>query len=613
MNEPKQMEGQIEESTRELMQRILKKLQPPPNLDLAQWADEYRRLSSEASAEPGRWRTDKAPFQREIMQAISDPHVRKVVVKSCAQIGKTDGLIMNTIGYYMHWRPCGIMMMQPTISLGEEMSKTRLDTMLRDSPCLSELVDRQGRRSGNTIMYKKFPGGYLRITGANSTTDLAGRPIKVLLADEVDRYPISAGEEGNPLLLAEKRQTTFWDRKTVVVSTPTMKSTSRIEAEYINSTMEEWNVPCPQCSKLQPFTWAQLKFDKENPQDVRYECSHCGYPGEEWEWKNQNRNGKYVAAHPKRKVRGFHLNTLASPFCGWPEIVEKFLKAKRQLDQGQNEDMIVFMNTELGEVWDEKGESVEGSTLYDRKEWYGCEVPDDVLILTAGIDTQDDRFEVEVVGWGKGLESWGIRYQKIYGDLKQPQIWEELDKFLLQPWHKADGTEMLVVAACMDTGGHFSNEVAQFCKARWHRRIMAIKGKNTPEAPYIPKERSSNREGAPLWMIGVDAGKSQLYQRLQVQVKGPNYCHWPLEEEAGYDEAYFEGLTAEKLVVRYRKGRAIMAWEIKDAAHKRNEPLDIRNYATAAVKITNPAELRSEPGSKQRKVRQGRRMISSGS
>ena len=538
----------IPRGTLDVLARCAAVLKPPPELTLSQWADRYRVLSAESSAEPGRWHTDKAPYQREIMDAIGDPHIRKVVIMSAAQIGKTDAFILNPLGYYMDYAPAPILVMQPTLDMGQTFSKDRLAPMIRDTPELRDKVDVKSRYSGNTIMKKNFPGGHITIVGANSATGLASRPIKVLLADEVDRYPASAGTEGDPLSLAQKRQTTFWDKKTVIVSTPVLKGQSRIETEFNQSTREEWNVPCPACGHYQPLVWANVVFDREDPQgEVRYKCERCGEVLGEYQWKQAARRGRFVAENPGAEARGFHLNTLASTFCGWKEIVQKFLVAKEQLDQGNPEGMKVWVNTELGETWEEQGEVVEDAELLGRRELYEADVPDGVLVLTAGIDVQDDRFEVEVVGWGVGKESWGTR-------------------------------------------------------DRWERKVWAIKGKGGSDVPFIRNPTTNNRVKAPLFTLGVDAGKALLYQRLRHQTKGPNYCHFPINEEAGYDGDYFKGLTAEKMVVRFRKGRPVVTWELKDSKHKRNEPLDLRNYATAALEITNPV-LQVTEGAPQPRMR----------
>lgn len=599
----------------ELLKRVAEVFVPPPQMTLSQWADEYRRLSPESSAEPGRWHTDKAPYQREIMDAIGDTHNRKVVVMTAAQIGKT-AMLMNMLGYYMHYYPAPVLVMQPTLDMAQTFSKDFLAPMIRDTPVLSGLVDTKSRYSGNTILKKNFPGGHVTIIGANSPASLASRPIKVLLCDEVDRYQASAGTEGDPLLLAQKRQTTFWDKKTVIVSTPTIKGKSRIEEEYLESTQEEWNVPCPECGTLQPLVWGNVIFDKENlDKGIFYKCEHCGCVNGEQEWKERERYGQFVPANPSAATRGFHLNTLASTFCGWREIVEKFLQAKKRLNQGDPEEMQVWVNTELGETWEEPGEQIEGADLLARREVYSATVPDGVLVLTAGVDVQDDRFEVEVVGWGVGKESWGIRYQKIYGDLLKEQIWEDLDKFLAASWHKADGTALNIIATCIDSGGHFNNQVYRFAKERTMRRIWAIKGQGGQGVPYTRNPTYNNRVKTPLFMIGVDAGKALIYQRLKHEPPercGPNYCHFPLNEEAGYDEAYFKGLTSEKAVTRFRKGRSVTVWEIKDSLHKRNEPLDLRNYATAALELANPILQKPEDAQVQQKQTYRRRQLSRG-
>ena len=595
-----------------MLARCVATLKPPPELTLSQWADRYRMLSAESSAEPGRWHTDKAPYQREIMDAIGDPHIRRVVIMCAAQLGKTE-LLLNILGYFMAYAPAPILVMQPTLDMGQTFSKDRLAPMIRDTPVLRGLVDVKSRYAGNTILKKNFPGGHITIVGANSATGLASRPIKVLLADEVDRYPGSAGTEGDPLSLAQKRQTTFWDKKTVMVSTPVIKGHSRIETEYNQSTREEWNVPCPECGHYQPFVWANLIFDPDDLQkEIVYKCERCGCVANEYRWKQQSQQGRFVAENPGTETRGFHLNTLASTFCGWKEIVQKFIVAKEQLDQGNPEGMKVWVNTELGETWEERGEQVEDTELFNRREIYDAVVPEEVLVLTAGVDVQDDRFEVEIVGWGVGKESWGIRYQKIYGDMLKEQVWEDLDAFLQTVWCKKDGTALRIISCCIDSGGHHTDQVYRFTKERYERGVWAIKGKGGAEVPYIRNPTTNNRVKTPLFIIGVDAGKALLYLRLRHNTKGPNYCHFPANEEAGYDETYFKGLTSEKMVVRFRKGRSVTVWELKDSKYKRNEPLDLRNYATAALEIANPVLAKPEPGMAQRTRRAGRRRITGG-
>lgn len=597
----------VKEHTIKLFRKIFKTLQPPPKITITEWADEYRRLSPEASAEPGRWKTSKAPYQAEIMNAIGDIEVQKVVVMSAAQIGKSDACVLNPLGYYMHYDPSPIMIMQPTIQMAETFSKDRVAPMLRDTPVLSDKVNDKSRNSGNTILQKIFPGGHCTLVGANSPSSLASRPIRILLADEIDRYPATAGNEGDPLLLASKRLTTFWNKKIVCVSTPTIKGLSRIEVEYEHSTQEEWTVPCPACGAYTTLDWANVQFNKENPEAIYYVCPACGVVEEEHTWKELFYLGKFVAKYPSRKVRGFHLNSLASLFVDWSDIVKKFLVANEEKKKGNIEQLKAWTNTEMGQTWEEDSQMIEADSLYLRCEEYDAEVPAEVLVLTAGVDVQDDRFEMEVVGWGVEKESYGIYYKVMYGDLKSNNIWKDLDDFLNRTFETADGRKLKILATCIDSGGHFTQEVYRFCKSRVARRIWAIKGKGGTQTAYYSKPSYSNAFKTPLFTLGVDTGKAILYQRLTVNEPGPNYCHFPVGEGRGYGEEYFKGLTAEKMVISYKKGRAQYVWKLKEGI-KRNEPLDIRNYATAALEITNPILKKEQPAEvkKQKKTRRTR-------
>ncbi|MCH5195933.1 MAG: phage terminase large subunit family protein [Oscillospiraceae bacterium] len=573
-------------ATRDLFRRVFSVLKPPPDMTLSQWADEKRVLSKKSSAEPGRWKTSKAPYQREIMDAISDVSVQKVVVMSAAQIGKTDGFILNTIGYYMDYDPSPIMVMQPNLQTGESFSKDRLSPMIQDTPALREKVSDKTRNSGNTILHKEFPGGHITIVGANSPSGLRSRPIRILLADEIDGYPPTAGKDGDPLLLASKRLTTFWNKKEVFISTPTVKGESRIEIEFENSTQEVWNVPCPACGEYQALEWGQVIFDKNNLDEINYTCEKCGTISSEVEWKELFIKGKFFPRFPERTVRGFYLNSLASLFVEWREIVEKFLVANEEKKKGNIEMLKAWTNTEMAQTWEEEGSEIDNDLLYNRREKYNCEVPDSVLVLTAGIDTQDDRFEIEVVGWGADRESWGIKYQIIYGDLDQQPIWDKLDAFLNQTFIRADGSKLKIIRACLDVGGHYFNQGLKFCKKRLQRGIYPIRGRAGFDVPYIPRPSKNNREQTPLFTLGVDTGKALIYQALAATEEGANYCHFPKESDRGYTEDYFKGLTAERMVLTYTKGKAHYVWRLKENWTKRNEPLDCRNYARAALEIS---------------------------
>lgn len=591
---------ELKPHTAAMMCRIIEKLKPPPKLTLSQWADKYRMLNAKASAMPGPWRTDNAPWLREIMDAMSDPRIRKVVVMCCAQVGKTDGIILNAAGYNMHYAPGPMMIMEPTIEMAEALSKDRLTPMIEDSPELNRLVAGRSRGSGNTILKKDFPGGAITLVGANSPAGLRSRPVKILLADEVDAYPQSAGDEGDPLLLAAKRTTTFWDSKIGMVSTPTEEGTSRIKLEYDAGTQKEWCLPCPECGEYQPMVWANLhgpnggEFDKNDTGNLTYTCAVCGCICSEYQWRAQRAKGKYIARNPGAPHESYHMNTIGAGFGPWKDMVDKFLQANEERKAGSIDQMKVWVNTELGEVWSEPGETVEAEELMNRCEPYQAEVPDEVRVLTAGVDTQDDRFEVEVVGWNETRQSWGIRYQKIYGDLTQPTVWADLDRFLRQPFYKANGEALYLRGAFMDSQGHFQEKVLPFCKEREFLHFHGIKGVAGFGKEYPGKPSTNNRQKIEQVIVGVDAGKARVYHSLRVlDESAPLYCHFPKNPEAGYyKDEYFRGLAAEKEVIRMRMGRPVKTWEIKDHRHKRNEPLDCRNYATACLEFINPPELK---------------------
>lgn len=572
--------------TQRLFHRLMEAYATPPEMTVSEWADQYRMLSPEASAERGRWRTDRAPYQREIMDAVGDPRVERVVVKSSAQVGKTE-ILLNTIGYYMDYDPAPMMYIQPTEGMAESFSKDRLSPMIRDCPVLAgKILDTSDKRKGNTTFHKSFPGGHITMIGANAPSKLASRPIRVLLLDEVDRFPASAGREGDPIALAVKRTTTFWNRKILEVSTPTIKGESQIDKDFDKSTAEELEVACPQCGAYQEYAWEQLKFDHESGTDeahvLGFVCKECGALSKEAAWKRQPIRWK--AKYPGRKWRGFHLNELASPWKRWDEVVEDFLRAKHDGPQA----MKVWHNTALGLSWEERGELDFDELLLRRRQMYNCLVPEQVLVLTAAVDVQDNRLEYEIVGWGAEKKSWGIQYGVIMGDPGQMETWTALDDVLFDTYTRADGQQLQVMTTCIDSGGHYGSEVFAYCRARESRRVWAIKGRGGAGEAFIKRPKSRHASGAWLFTIGVDVGKDTLHSRLKVQFPDhPGYCAFPMEPGRGYDEAYFEGLTAERRVTHTQGGRSVTKWE-KRSDHARNEPWDLRNYNQAALEILNP-------------------------
>ena len=575
---------------KKIYRKIINNWAPPINLNVSNWADRHRKLSSETSAEPGQWNTDRAPYQREIMNSINDPDIEKIVVMSSSQVGKSE-ILNNIIGYFIDNDPGPMLLIQPTIELAQSYSKERIAPMIRDTETLRQKVsDVKTRDTNNTILMKVFPGGFLAMGGANSPAGLASRPIRILLADEIDRYPVSAGTEGDPLALAERRTTTFWNRKKIFVSTPTIKDVSRIEVEYQKGTRERWCIECPHCGDYQYINLYGIKFDHKKDEkgnytvwNVVFQCPACLEKFDEHIWKSQP--GQWIAENCEAKgARSFHLNAFVSPWCTWESIIKEWLESK-----GDPERLKVIVNTLFGESFEFKGEIENEDFLLERCENYDADLPEGVLILTAGVDVQDDRLEYEIVGWGKGEESWGIEYGVIMGRPDKKSTWNLLSDKLSQTYKFKNGVGFSIACACVDSGGHFTSDVYAFCKKNEHRRIFAIKGQGGSGIPLVYKIYRSKNENAAVFILGVDSGKSTIMGRLKVPQRGDGYCHFPSNENKGYDRIYFKGLISEKLVKRKVKGQIKVGWEkISTSNTKRNEPIDLRNYAFAALKILNP-------------------------
>ena len=576
----------------ELYKFTLLMLKPPRLLNVSDWADQNRILVSESSSEPGRWRTDRAPYQREIMNAFTQPGVWEIVIMASAQVGKTE-LELNMMGRAIDVDPGPMLFIQPTDGFAEDFSKRRVAPMIRACPVLQRKVyEAKSRDAGNTITMKTFPGGSVAFTGANSPTELAGRPVRYVFMDEIDRFPASAGTEGDPLELAERRTETFrHNRKVVKTSTPTIKGASKIEKAYMNGTQEEWHTECPHCKKYSFIRFDQIKFDKEEYKDadgernyhvrnVRWQCPYC--QGETREYDTKRCPAKWVPKNPEAieaGVRSFRLNAFMSPWSDWTDICRSFMKAH------DNPELLkVFVNTMLGESWEMRDRSGAPEAMHARREIYNAEVPTGVLVLTCGMDTQDNRLEYEVVGWGREEQSWGIAKGVIPGRADAPEVWAEVDDLLDREWTLANGMKMRILATFIDSGGHFTQEIYRECAARASKRIWAVKGEGG-DKPYVRLMKKDNgRDKATRFIIGVDSGKEAIMYATSVEEPGPRYMHYPKDYTCGYDIEYFRGLISEKMVLHRRMGQTVVTWE---KTYERNEPLDCRNYARAAYKYFN--------------------------
>lgn len=568
-----------------LFQKINTVWSPPPKVKISEWADTYRKLSPEASSSPGQWHT--ADYQKDVMDAIIDPDIEKIVLMWSSQVGKTE-IELNIAGYYIHQDPAPIMVVLPSKDpLAKDWSRDRLAPMIRDTEVLSERVsDPKARDGENSTLHKKFPGGLIIMTGANVAADLASRPIRILLCDEVDRFPISAGTEGDPIALAEKRQQTFWNRKKVYVSTPTVEGASRIHTDYLKGTQEKWMKKCPCCGEYVFINFYGTKFQHQwiGPEvvevwDVKFQCPECWAEADEHTWKAQP--GQWIAENPEVKgTRSFHLNAFYSPWYHWDAIIKEWLEAKKDPKKLQ-----VVVNTLFGLPFKEKLDVENEDKFLERRECYEAELPEGVLLLTCGVDTQDDRLEYEVVGWGHGDESWGIEYGMVLGKPDDPTTWVNLDDKLKRVFRFKDGKGLLIACTCIDSGGHFTTDVYKFCKKNEHYRIVAVKGKGGSGMQLIHKLSRNNKENALVIILGVDEGKTNIISALKVKEKGARFCHFPDDDNRGYVRSYFSGLLSERQVLVKRAGVAHYVWQkITD----RNEAFDTRNYAQAARQLIKP-------------------------
>lgn len=583
------------------MRKVLAGMTPPDDLTVTQWAEAKRRLSAESAAEPGPWRTERTPYLREPMDAFTDPKVRHIVMVAASQVGKSE-FLNNCIGYIIDEDPGSILFIHPTTIDAQEYSKLRIAPMLRDSPALRQKIAApKSRDSHNTILQKAYPGGILTMCGSTEAHALASKPIRYVFGDERDRWATSAGNEGDPWDLAMARQTTFYNAKAVEVSTTTIKNASAIEAAYYTGTMERWNSKCPHCGEYHEIRWSDIRFEYDEiivshkktykVKKVYYTCPGCGCISTEAEMKRAP--AKWIAENPEaygQGTRSFWLNAFVSQWASWESTVLKYLNAL-----GSTKKMQVVFNTCFGEPWEDRGDIEDEDSLLARREDYGkdkngepVELPPGVLVLTAGVDTQDDRMEYEIVGHGFFGETWGIEKGIVMGRPDDDATWNKLDEVVFDRVMRFEnGVGLRVSMSFVDEGGHFTQSVRAQCNARISKKVFCIKGMPGQDKPYIspPKKQKifvNQIAVGTCWQyqLGVDSGKEIIMDNLRVQTPGQKYCHFPKRDD--YGSAYFAGLLSETKVYDPNKKQP-WSWK-KIPGHERNEPLDCRNYALAAFK-----------------------------
>lgn len=552
-----------------------------PDLTVSQWSDRYRVLSQIASSEPGKWRTDRTPYLKEIMDCLSPSSpVEKVVFMKGVQCGASESGC-NWLGYIIDQAPGPTLMVQPTVEMAKRLSKGRIAPMIEHTSCIRKKVkEARSRDSGNTVQSKEFPGGVLVITGANSAVGLRSMPVRYLFLDEIDGYPGDVDGEGDPVSLAVARTATFSRRKIFMTSTPTIQGLSRIELEYETTDKRLYHVPCPGCFHFQPLRWERMVFD--DGAGAQYRCENCEMLIGHHHKTTMLSQGRWIATAPgDGKTAGFHLSGLYSPvgWFSWDDAV-------RQYQQAKEDDKLlkVWTNTVLGQSWVDKGEAPDWQRLFDRAEGY-TQIPDGGLLLTAGADVQKDRIEVEVVAWGKDKQSWSVDYVVLPGDPAKASIWQALSDLLDKCYPHENGTELSITMLAIDSG-YATQEVYGWVRRYPHNRVMAVKGVESGAVPLgLPKRVDVTTRGKTLkagcrvWMVGVSILKSELYHWLNVTRDEDGhfpsgYCHFPK-----YDPEYFKQLTAEQLVSKVVKGYTKREWQ---KTRDRNEALDCRVYARAA-------------------------------
>ena len=574
-----------------LIRGFLDGIKPEPLLSVSEWADNHRLLDSKSSAMPGKYRTSVTPFLKEIMDNLGEySEAEEIIVMKGAQLGVTEAGL-NWVGYTIDVSPCPMLFVEPTKEVVELVSKTRIQPMLESSPSLVlKVKPSKSRDSGNTLTKKEFPGGVLRLAGANSAAGLRNMPVKRLMLDEVDAYPVDLGGEGNAIDLAKKRTSTFAKRKIFILSTPTNKNTSVIEPMFESTDKRYFHIPCPSCGGLQHLKWENLKYNYNQKSkvssDVFYECEHCLVPILEKDKTKMLDAGSWIATeleNQNKKRVGYHLNSMYSPlgWKSWSDLAVEYEEAKGDVPK-----LKTFFNTSLGLTFEEQGDKPEWEAIYNRREDYPInKIPtDEVVFLTAGVDIQKDRIELEIVGWCEGKVSYSIDFRILQGYTAgdgKALVWQKLDAILNETWLKPDGTPLQIRMMCVDSG-NWASEVYAFCGRYPQSRVVPIKGRDAqitiisaPKSVNVTRKNKSV-DGVKVWHVGVSLLKSELYGWLRLEEGDSGYCHFP-----SYDEIYFKGLTAEELILTKNKsGHTVERWVKK---FTRNEPLDCRNYARAGA------------------------------
>jgi len=571
-------------------------IKPDPILTVSEYADAKRVLPRSSTHEYGRYRSSRTPYIVEIMDCLSiHSPVRRVVVKKPTQIGCTDGIGNNWLFYIADICPGPAIMALPTVELSKRHVKGKVQPSLREMESLREKIRSLKDKRSEETMIKEFPGGFWQFIGSNSAAGLRSVSVRYLIKDDLDGWEQEAGTEGDPSDIIDKRTDSYGaSAKILEMSTPTERELSRIDKSFDRTDQCYYCVPCPYCNHEQRLVWGGeghdtgLVFDKNNlDAGVHYRCEKCHELIPEYKKTYMLDNGIWVPTHPEIKLeRGFSLNSLYSPvgWVSWRTIVDEFLKSKKYPSK-----LKVWVNTRLGQSWEEKGERPEWSVLRSRAETYqtlnstdSVKIPERALLLTAGVDVQQDRLAVLITGWGRGEECWILFWNEIFGDTERPQVWAELSELIRRPYTHESGIPLHIVCPAIDSG---DKTQIVYNYVRSHGSAIATKGMSTPGKPIIgrPSNQDVNykgekqKNGVQLWPVGTDTAKGLIYPRLKITEPGPGMIHFPM----GLGDDFYLQLTAEKKVTRYRKGFPVTEWVLPSG--RRNEVLDCFVLCLAAA------------------------------
>jgi phage terminase large subunit GpA-like protein len=567
-------------------------LVPPPDMLPSEWAENNLKIPL-GNAAPGPIRFANAPPQRGMIDAVREPGIRRISYMLAAQTGKTT-VMQAIVGYHIDHDAKSQLFCMPSETDMKMFLETKLRPMLGTCKAIKEKVAKQRSREGvNNSKAMSYPGGWLMMSWAGSPRTLRGRSAPIVLADEIDGYLATA--EGSPLSLINQRNAAFGDEAVLIESsTPTTKGSSNIELGFELGDKRRWWVPCGDCGTWQTLKWDNVTWHgksspnkEQHPESARYVCCDCGSLWDDGARIAAIRKGEWRAEKPFKGHASFHMSELYSTFRRMRDVVQSYH------DKVASDDLQAFHNVSLAETYEAMGEQAETHVLMSRRERYAAKVPMGGIILTAGIDMQQDRLECEVVAWGHGEESWSVEYRVFWGDPLQSDVWEDMEYFLSQSFRHESGAHLAITCAAVDTGGTGGNTQAayEWLFSKRGRRIYGIKGMGGWGKPIVsaPSKRRSgkSKRKIDLFMVGADEVKLTIMRRLAIADAGPGYCHFPEDRE----EEWFHQLTAEKLMTRYVKGFPVREWH---KTRPRNEALDCRGYALAALKILNPSFKQAE-------------------